>query len=46
MLGLCCCVWAFCSCSEQVLLSSCSAQAFFEVAPYVAKHELQAHRLQ
>ena len=28
MLGLCCCVWIFSSCSEWGLLSSCSAQAF------------------
>ena len=28
VLGLCCCVQAFSSCSEQELLSSCNAQAF------------------
>ena len=27
MLGLCCCTWAFSSCDEQGLLSSCSAWA-------------------
>ena len=28
-LGLCCFTWAFCSCGEQELLSSCSVQASY-----------------
>ena len=41
VLGLRCCSWAFSSCSEWGLLSSCDAQLLPAVASLVAEHGLQ-----
>ena len=45
-LGLCCCAWAFSSCSEWGLLFIAVRRLLIAVASLVAEHGLQAHRLQ
>ena len=45
-LSLCCCVWAFSSCSKQGLLILEVHGLPTAVASLVAEHRLQAHRLQ
>ena len=46
VLGLCCCAWAFSSCSEQGLLFLGVCGPLLAVASLVAEHRLQAHGLQ
>ena len=41
VLGLCCCVWAFSSCSEQGLLFVVVRGLLIAVASLVVEHELQ-----
>ena len=45
-LGLCCCTWAFSTCSEQGLLFIAVRGLLIAVASLVAEHGLQAHGLQ
>ena len=45
-LGLCCCAWAFFSCSECGLLFIAVHGLLFRVPSLVAEHGLQAHGLQ
>ena len=45
-MGLCCCMWAFFSCSEQGLLFVEVCGLLTAVASHVAEHGLQVHRLQ
>ena len=44
-LGLCCCAWAFCSCSERRLLFVAVHRLLIAVASLVAEHRLQTRRL-
>ena len=46
MLGLCCCVWAISSCSEQGSLFIAVHELLIEMASLVPEHGLQVHRLQ
>ena len=45
-LGLCCCVWAFSSCSKRGLLFAAVHGLLIAVASLVAYHGLQACKLQ
>ena len=46
ILGLCCCEWAFFSCSRQRLLLVVVDTLLIVVASLVTEHQLQEHRLQ
>ena len=46
LLGLRCCVWAFCSCGERGLLFVAMHGLLIAVAPLVAEHGVQARGLQ
>ena len=45
-LGLCCCAWAFSSCSERGLLFVAVRRLLIAVAFLVAEHKLYVHGLQ
>ena len=45
VLGLCCCAWAFSSCSERGLLFVAVCRLLIVMASLVAEHRLQVRRL-